>query len=250
MSKKDYWNAQPPVGRQAVRRCGRQPRAGPAPAGALPGRLPEPGRLQQGHAQPGRPGRHLPDGHPERGGHAGSRTARATTQADLLRLNMAIPPTTSSPSNLGLIGNDVAGYPNGRRVFDDVVTIALRGSGRGYAPARRQDIQPRRRRNGGHRRADLGAGRHHRPRDARATSPASRISGSPTRDSRRPEHRRRAIRRAPSRAHPVPLRVGSGAPGPLTMRRCSWGDRKGGPLISRSMRVCCPGRGPSPGGAL
>jgi Domain of unknown function (DUF4331) len=48
------------------------------------------------------------------------------TQADMLRLNLAIPPTTSSPSNLGLIGGDPAGYPNGRRVFDDVTTIELR----------------------------------------------------------------------------------------------------------------------------
>ena len=48
------------------------------------------------------------------------------TPADMLRLNMAIPPTTSSPSNLGLIGGDAAGYPNGRRVFDDVVTIEIR----------------------------------------------------------------------------------------------------------------------------
>jgi len=39
---------------------------------------------------------------------------------------MAIPPTTSGQSNLGLIGGDAAGYPNGRRVSDDVVTIALR----------------------------------------------------------------------------------------------------------------------------
>ena len=48
------------------------------------------------------------------------------TQADMLRLNMAIPPTTSKPSNLGLIGMDAAGFPNGRRVFDDVTTIELR----------------------------------------------------------------------------------------------------------------------------
>ena len=32
-------------------------------------------------------------------------------QADMLRLNLAIPPTTSNPSNLGLIGGDLAGYP-------------------------------------------------------------------------------------------------------------------------------------------
>ncbi len=44
----------------------------------------------------------------------------------MLRLNLAIPPTTSNPSNLGLIGGDPAGYPNGRRVFDDVTTIELR----------------------------------------------------------------------------------------------------------------------------
>jgi hypothetical protein len=37
-----------------------------------------------------------------------------------------VPPTTSKPSNLGLIGGDAAGFPNGRRVFDDVVTIELR----------------------------------------------------------------------------------------------------------------------------
>jgi len=47
-------------------------------------------------------------------------------QSDMLRLNMAIPPTTNKPSNLGLIGGDPAGFPNGRRVFDDVTTIELR----------------------------------------------------------------------------------------------------------------------------
>jgi hypothetical protein len=46
-------------------------------------------------------------------------------KADMLRLNTAIPPS-SSPNNLGLLGLDVAGFPNGRRVFDDVATIALR----------------------------------------------------------------------------------------------------------------------------
>jgi len=45
--------------------------------------------------------------------------------ADLLRLNTAIPPSTS-PNPLGVVGGDLAGFPNGRRVFDDVVTIELR----------------------------------------------------------------------------------------------------------------------------
>jgi uncharacterized protein DUF4331 len=44
---------------------------------------------------------------------------------DMLRLNTAIPPS-SSPNILGVLGGDLAGYPNGRRVFDDVVTIELR----------------------------------------------------------------------------------------------------------------------------
>ena len=46
-------------------------------------------------------------------------------KADMLRLNTAIAPS-SSPNSLGLLGLDVAGWPNGRRVFDDVATIALR----------------------------------------------------------------------------------------------------------------------------
>ena len=48
------------------------------------------------------------------------------TYADELRLNMAIPPTTSNPNPLGLIGGDLAGFPNGRRVFDDTTSVELR----------------------------------------------------------------------------------------------------------------------------
>jgi hypothetical protein len=56
-----------------------------------------------------------------------------TVQADQLRLNMAIPPA-KKPSNLGLLGADAAGFPNGRRVFDDVTTIELRAlAGATYA---------------------------------------------------------------------------------------------------------------------
>lgn len=46
--------------------------------------------------------------------------------ADMLRLNVAIPPTTSNPNALGLVGGDAAGFPNGRRVFDDIVSIELK----------------------------------------------------------------------------------------------------------------------------
>ncbi|MEO7658302.1 MAG: DUF4331 domain-containing protein, partial [Pyrinomonadaceae bacterium] len=45
---------------------------------------------------------------------------------EFLRLNVGIAPTPiGSQSRLGLLGGDVAGFPNGRRVFDDVTDIAL-----------------------------------------------------------------------------------------------------------------------------
>ena len=47
--------------------------------------------------------------------------------ADILRLNTSVPPTSASErSRLGLIAGDPAGYPNGRRLSDDVVDIVLR----------------------------------------------------------------------------------------------------------------------------
>ncbi len=47
--------------------------------------------------------------------------------SDLMRLNTAIPATAQGSQNrLGVIGGDLGGYPNGRRVGDDVVDITLR----------------------------------------------------------------------------------------------------------------------------
>src|SRR5262249_47291620 len=47
--------------------------------------------------------------------------------ADLLRLNVGVSPTSySTASRLGLLGGDAAGFPNGRRLFDDVTDIVLR----------------------------------------------------------------------------------------------------------------------------
>lgn len=47
------------------------------------------------------------------------------TPHEMLRLNVAIPPS-ANPNRLGLLGGDPAGFPNGRRVGDDVTDIALR----------------------------------------------------------------------------------------------------------------------------
>lgn len=47
--------------------------------------------------------------------------------ADLLRLNTGVEPTVpANASRLGLLGGDSAGYPNGRRLVDDVLDIILR----------------------------------------------------------------------------------------------------------------------------
>jgi hypothetical protein len=45
--------------------------------------------------------------------------------AEMLRLNVAIPPA-KNPNILGLVGGDAAGWPNGRRLTEDVTTVAIR----------------------------------------------------------------------------------------------------------------------------
>ena len=45
--------------------------------------------------------------------------------ADMLRLNFNVPPS-ADPSSLGVFGGDLAGFPNGRRVGDDVPDIFAR----------------------------------------------------------------------------------------------------------------------------
>ena len=47
------------------------------------------------------------------------------TPNEMLRLNVAIEPSRN-PSRLGVLGGDLAGFPNGRRLADDVTDIALR----------------------------------------------------------------------------------------------------------------------------
>jgi hypothetical protein len=55
----------------------------------------------------------------------GFQNFNGATPADMLRLNVAVPPTRR-PNRLGLVAGDPAGFPNGRRLVDDVVTIELR----------------------------------------------------------------------------------------------------------------------------
>jgi hypothetical protein len=64
-------------------------------------------------------------GIPKEVGIAGFQNFTGPTKADMLRLNVAIPPNPN-PNRLGLVGGDATGYPNGRKLSDDVVTISLR----------------------------------------------------------------------------------------------------------------------------
>jgi len=47
------------------------------------------------------------------------------TQADELRLNLAVAPS-ATPSQFGILGGDLAGFPNGRRLSDDIIAVELR----------------------------------------------------------------------------------------------------------------------------
>jgi Domain of unknown function (DUF4331) len=57
-----------------------------------------------------------------------------STKADLLRLNTGIAPTApvGKGDRLGVLTGDLAGYPNGRRLEDDIVDIDLRAFAEGY----------------------------------------------------------------------------------------------------------------------
>jgi hypothetical protein len=57
-----------------------------------------------------------------------------TKKADLLRLNVAIPPAMS-PDRMGVLAGDFAGFPNGRRLGDDAVDIELRALECSYGAA-------------------------------------------------------------------------------------------------------------------
>jgi hypothetical protein len=55
-------------------------------------------------------------------------------RADLLRLNTSIPASAAvgAGNRLGVLAGDLAGFPNGRRLEDDIVDIELRAFAQGY----------------------------------------------------------------------------------------------------------------------
>jgi Domain of unknown function (DUF4331) len=124
MARKDYWNVQPPHRDSQFAQFVAKPEVGGLLPALFPGVFPNLDKLNKS----GKPRADLLaillTGIPA-GLIPGFQNFTGQTQADLVRLNTAIPPNPK-PSIYGLLGGDLAGFPNGRRVFDDVVAIELR----------------------------------------------------------------------------------------------------------------------------
>ncbi len=131
LGKKDRWNALNPE--DDAQFFGNI--LDPEPAKLIPA-------LYPGVSTP--PGGFNPDGSPKRsdivavltGQGAGLSAANALPPADLLRVNLAVAPNAVG-SRLGILAGDTGGFPNGRRLTDDVVDIELRllAGGTPFTPA-------------------------------------------------------------------------------------------------------------------
>ena len=121
MGKKDYWNASQPKNDAQFLQYVQHPELATLLPVLYPGVFPHLAALSAARADlvaillTGLPQGVVP----------GFQNFTGTTYADMLRLNMAIGPS-GNPNPLGVVGGDPAGFPNGRRVADDVVTIELR----------------------------------------------------------------------------------------------------------------------------
>ncbi len=140
--KKDYWNSQKPAADHQFVSYYRNPEI-TAVANALYAALDDP-------ATSGRTdieaillnGINIPKSATVPGGLQFTRTG--ATDADMLRVNTGIKPNamgacvfgapSAGPDRLGAIAGDLCGFPNGRRLLDDVVDIELRALVEGYGP--------------------------------------------------------------------------------------------------------------------
>ena len=124
LGQKDYWNTQPPhQDKQFANRITHPELAALLPA-LYPGVFPNLARLVRDKTPRADLEAILLTGIPS-GIVPGFQNYTGPVLADMLRLNTAIP-ASKKPNPLGLIGGDPAGFPNGRRVFDDVVSVELR----------------------------------------------------------------------------------------------------------------------------
>ena len=124
LGDKDRWNALPPAGDKQFAHYYAQPGLAAALPSLYPGVFPNLAALVKSGKARADLEAILLTGIPS-GIIPGFQNNTGSVLSDMLRLNTAIPPS-SNPNILGLLGGDLAGFPNGRRVFDDVVTIELR----------------------------------------------------------------------------------------------------------------------------
>ena len=121
MAEKDKWNSLPPSEDKRFAKYVVKPELGGLLPALYPGVFPKLAKYTKDRADLAAI---LLTGIPK-GVVPGFQNYTGPVQADMLRLNVAVPPT-DSPNPLGLVAGDAAGFPNGRRVIDDVVTVELR----------------------------------------------------------------------------------------------------------------------------
>ena len=132
MGKKDYWNTQPPAHDKQFASYVARPGLAELLPTLYPGVFPNLAALNKAGTARADLEAILLTGIPS-GIIGGFQNYTGTTQADMLRLNTAIKPS-ANPSIYGLLGGDLAGFPNGRRVSDDVTAVELRAlAGATYA---------------------------------------------------------------------------------------------------------------------
>jgi Domain of unknown function (DUF4331) len=124
MGKKDFWNTQPPGYDKQFASYVAHPGLADLLPVLYPGVFPELAKLNKKGTARADLEAILLTGIPE-GIIPGFQNYTGATQADMLRLNVAVKPA-KKPSIYGILGGDLAGFPNGRRVFDDVVAVELR----------------------------------------------------------------------------------------------------------------------------
>jgi hypothetical protein len=126
LGKKDLWNSLPPDDDKQFAGYVAQPGLAALLPGLYPGVFPNLAAL----VASGKPRADLEaillTGIPS-GLIPGFTNLTGTVLADMLRLNTSIPATPAKKQSIyGLLGGDPGGFPNGRRVTDDVVAIELR----------------------------------------------------------------------------------------------------------------------------
>ena len=121
MGRKDEWNRQAPSGDAEFRKYVEHPEVSRLLPVLYPGVFPKLAALTAARADlvaillTGIPSGIVP----------GFANYTGPVVADLLRLNVLIPPA-ADPHPAGVVAGDLAGFPNGRRPVDDVVTVELR----------------------------------------------------------------------------------------------------------------------------